>query len=76
MPEINNLLIKVDILGIIQQKTDFQLGFVEVKTNSLNLMDIGQLWGYTKLVNPVESYLVSLEGLGTLQMVLDVAHRN
>lgn len=77
--ELKGLLIKVDVIGILQRnkgsQIDTKLVFVEVKDELLTLKDLGQLWGYTKLANPIESFLISSEGLGTLQIILDVHNR-
>src|SRR5690606_7552752 len=74
--EAMGLSIKVDILGILTRaNTDVQLVFVEVKNKPLTLKDIGQLWGYTKLINPKESFLISSEGLGSLSYIFNVLKR-
>lgn len=76
MPELSGLLIKVDIVGILKKRNDqIHLVFAEIKDELLTLKDLGQLWGYTKLANPVESFLISSEGLGTLQILFDVHKR-
>ena len=77
--ELEGLLIKVDVIGILQKNNgkqdDIKLVFVEVKDELLTLKDLGQLWGYIKLANPIESFLISSEGLGTLQIIFDVHNR-
>ncbi len=76
--ELEGLLIKIDIIGILQKSKShdgIKLVFVEVKDELLTLKDLGQLWGYTKLANPTESFLISSEGLGTLQIIFDVHNR-
>lgn len=60
------LNIKVDLLGMLRNKEKEELVFVEVKDAQLTLKDLGQLWGYTQLLNPLESFLISSIGLGTL----------
>jgi hypothetical protein len=60
------LNIKIDILGILRDDKREELVFVEVKDDLLTLKDLGQLWGYTQLINPVESFLISSKGLGLL----------
>lgn len=60
------LKIKIDIIGILQSKRREELVFVEVKENALTLKDLGQLWGYTQLINPLESFLISPKGTGVL----------
>ena len=73
--EAIGLSIKVDIVGIIRSKKKVQLAFVEVKDKLLTLSDLGQLWGYTQLIDPVESFLISAKGLGSLKNVLTVLKR-
>ncbi len=76
--EINEtigLAIKVDIVGVLEKGKEIKLVFVEVKDKALNLKDLGQLWGYTQLINPLESFLISSEGLGTLEKVFKILKR-
>lgn len=67
--------IKVDIVGVLRKGHEIKLVFIEVKDQPLTLPDLGQLWGYTQLINPVESFLVSSEGLGRLDYLLKVLKR-
>lgn len=69
------LSIKVDIIGVLKRSTKIELVFVEVKDKPLTLSDLGQLWGYTKLLNPIESFLVSSKGLGVLEYLFKVLKR-
>lgn len=73
--EAIGLSIKIDIVGILQKGNETKLVFVEVKDNPLTLSDLGQLWGYTQLLNPVESFLVSSEGLGSLEYLFKILKR-
>ena len=73
--EAIGLSIKVDIVGIIRSKKKTKLAFVEVKDKPLSLSDLGQLWGYTQLIDPAESFLISSKGLGGLDKVLKVLKR-
>ena len=73
--EAIGLGIKVDIVGILTRKSEVKLALVEVKDKPLTLRDLGQLWGYTQLLNPVESFLISSRGLGTLTYILKVLKR-
>lgn len=73
--EAIGLSIKIDIVGILRKSKDVKLVFVEVKDGALTLKDLGQLWGYTQLINPIESFLVSPEGLGSLDYLLKVLKR-
>lgn len=77
IPEAVGLKIKVDIVGILLGKnTDPKLAFVEVKDQNLTLKDLGQLWGYTKLLNPVESFLLSSKGTGALETIIKQYQRH
>ncbi len=73
--EAIGLQIKVDIVGILKRGDEFKLVFVEVKDTDLTLKDLGQLWGYTQLIDPIESFLVSSKGLGRLSHIINVLKR-
>lgn len=73
--EAIGLGIRVDIVGILKRAAETKLVFIEVKDQPLTLADLGQLWGYTQLLNPVESFLISSAGLGTLEYILKVLKR-
>lgn len=73
--EAIGLQIKVDVVGILKRGNDFKLVFVEVKDAELTLKDLGQLWGYTQLIDPVESFLISSKGLGRLSYLFNVLKR-
>ena len=61
------LAIKIDIAGILKRANLIKLGFIEVKDQPLTLKDLGQLWGYSQLIDPVESFLISSNGLVSLE---------
>ncbi len=69
------LNIKIDILGILSNHKHHELVFVEVKDALLTLKDLGQLWGYTQLINPIESFLISSRGLGVLSDIYNTLKR-
>jgi len=73
--EAIGLSIKVDIVGILKKADEIKIVFVEVKDQPLTLSDLGQLWGYTQLINPVESFLISSRGLGGLDYLFKVLKR-
>lgn len=73
--EAISLQIKVDIVGILKRGNDFKLVFVEIKDTELTLKDLGQLWGYTQLIDPIESFLISSKGLGRLSHIFNVLKR-
>lgn len=63
--------IQVDVLGIIKQKNNVFLVFIEAKKTQLNLHDLGQLWAYCKLCDPLEAFLLSSNGLGSLNKIFN-----
>lgn len=69
------LSIKVDIVAVLRRGEEIKLAFVEVKDDPLTLSDLGQLWGYTQLINPVESFLVSSKSLGRLSHLFNILKR-
>ena len=69
------LSIRVDIVGVLRKSNETKLFFIEVKDSPLTLTDLGQLWGYTQLIDPVESFLISSKGLGSLEYLLKVIKR-
>jgi len=73
--EAIGLQIKVDVVGILKRGDEFKLVFVEVKDTELTLKDLGQLWGYTQLIDPIESLLISSKGLGRLSHLFNVLKR-
>lgn len=73
--EAIGLSIKVDIVGILKRTNEIKIVFAEIKDQPLTLSDLGQLWGYTQLINPVESFLISSRGLGSLDYLFKVLKR-
>ena len=73
--EAMGLSIRIDIVGILKKSAETKLVFIEVKDQSLTLADLGQLWGYTQLINPVESFLISSKSLGSLEYLFKVLKR-
>lgn len=73
--EAIGLMIKVDILGILKKGDEYKFVFVEVKDVPLTLKDLGQLWGYTQLIGPIESFLISPKGIGRLGHLFNTLRR-
>jgi len=73
--EAIGLQIKVDVVGILKRGNEFKFVFVEVKDTDLTLKDLGQLWGYTQLIDPEETFLISSKGLGRLSHLFNVLRR-
>ena len=64
-PEFETYVIKVDITAAITYKNQCNLAFVECKLNPINLKDISQLLGYSKVVNPRHSFIISPTGISS-----------
>jgi len=64
-PEFETYVIKVDITGVVEYKEKCLLSFVECKLNSISLKDISQLIGYSKVVRPIFSLIISPSGISS-----------
>jgi len=64
-PAASSWEVRVDVVGFRKRPDVVRLGFVEVKVRPITLLDIGQLWGYSQICQPLCSFLVSPEGLST-----------
>lgn len=64
-PEFETYVIKVDITAVIRHKDECLLAFVECKLNSISLKDISQLIGYSKVVRPAFSLILSPAGISS-----------
>ena len=74
-PQSVGLDIQIDVLGIIIRRGKPNIVFIEAKKTQLNLHDLGQLWAYCKLCEPIEAFLLSSAGLGSLNKVLNNLNR-
>ena len=74
-PQSVGLDIQIDVLVIIINKGKPNIAFIEAKKTQLNLHDLGQLWAYCKLCEPIEAFLLSSAGLGSLNKVLNNLNR-
>ena len=74
-PQTIGLDIQIDVLGIVKKNGKSQIFFIEAKKTQLNLHDLGQLWAYCKLCDPIEAFLLSSAGLGSLNKILNNLHR-
>lgn len=70
-PQTVGLDIQIDVLGIVIKNGKTQIFFIEAKKTQLNLHDLGQLWAYCKLCDPAEAFLLSSNGLGSLNKILN-----
>lgn len=74
-PQSVGLDIQIDVLGILEKGSKTNIVFIEAKKTSLNLHDLGQLWAYCKLCNPLEAFLLSSKDLGSLNKILNNLNR-
>lgn len=70
-PQTVGLDIQIDVLGIIKERMETRMVFIEAKKTQLNLHDLGQLWVYCKLCDPAEAFLLSSLSLGSLNKILN-----
>lgn len=70
-PQTVGLDIQIDVLGILTKSNKSNIVFIEAKKTQLNLHDLGQLWAYCKLCDPLEAFLLSSNGLGSLNKILN-----
>lgn len=69
-PQTVGLDIQIDVLGIMRRADKANIAFIEAKKKTLNLHDLGQLWAYCKLCDPLEAFLLSSKNLGSLSKIL------
>ena len=74
-PQAVGLDIQIDVLGIVKQKIKTSLVFIEAKKTQLNLHNLGQLWAYCRLCDPMEAFLLSSAGIGSLNKILNNLRR-
>ena len=69
--------IRVDVVGFIHQPGITSLAFVECKNNKLTLAHLSQLLGYSRIAQPLLSFLISPEGFSSsLVSLLQDYHRH
>lgn len=62
-PEFETYIIRVDITAAIKYKDKCDLVFVECKLKPITLNDISQILGYSKVVKPKHSFIISPAGI-------------
>ena len=69
--------IEVDITGVIKRDDWVGLAFVECKLKKINLRDLSQLLGYSRVAHPAISILLSPEGVSdSVDFLLNVHRRD
>lgn len=74
-PQSVGLDIQIDVLGILEKRLKTNIVFIEAKKTALNLHDLGQLWAYCKLCDPLEAFLLSSKDLGSLNKIFNNLNR-
>lgn len=59
LPQFNAWDVKIDVTGVVTDGKTSHLALVECKANQLTLRDVAQLLGYSIVVKPILSVLVS-----------------
>jgi hypothetical protein len=67
--------IQIDVLGIARKNKIVKLVFIEAKITNLRLKDLGQLWAYSKLIDPDEAFLLTSKEFGSLDKILKIFNR-
>lgn len=75
-PDYSTYRIKIDLLGVIKRRKQYELVFIEVKDRALNFSHLAQLLVYSKLVRPARAILISPQGLSMhLNDIVNKYHR-
>ncbi|MEM2555427.1 MAG: hypothetical protein QXD31_01110 [Candidatus Caldarchaeum sp.] len=74
-PHYQTYEIEVDITGLIRREDKARLSFVECKLNKINLRDVSQLLGYSKVAKPELSLILSPAGVSDSINFLFNVHR-
>jgi hypothetical protein len=77
-PDYQTYEVEVDVTGVILKPgKEAHLGFVECKLGKINLRDLSQLLGYSKVASPLYSIILSPKGISqSLNLLFNVARRN
>lgn len=69
--------IQVDIVGLIKERKNTSLAFIECKLKKITLRDISQLLGYSKVAIPSFSIILSPKGVSrSMNLLLNISRRN
>jgi len=77
-PDYQTYEIEVDVTGIVKKSDEeAYLGFIECKLGRINLRDVSQLLGYSKVALPLYSVILSPKGISrSMDLLFNVARRN
>ncbi len=77
-PDYHTSEVDVDVTGVVvKSDKEARLGFIECKLGRINLRDFSQLLGYSKVVIPLYSIILSPKGISqSLNLLFNVARRN
>lgn len=76
-PESACYQVKVDVVGVLQRDSEGLLALVECKDEALDVMAVSQALGYSRIVRPLYSFLISPFGLSPpVTSLLKVYRRN
>jgi hypothetical protein len=77
-PDYQTYEIEVDVCGVVVKPNKLaHLGFIECKLGKINLRDLSQLLGYSKVAIPLYSILLSPNGIShSLNLLFNIARRN
>src|SRR2546428_7234126 len=68
--------IEVDVTGVLRRRNRNELAFVECKSAPINLKDVGQILGYSRVASPVLAVILSPAGLSSsLNLLLSAYNR-
>ena len=57
--------------NVVKKNGKTNIVFIEAKKTQLNLHDLGQLWAYCKLCDPLEAFLLSSANIGSLDKIFN-----
>jgi len=74
-PDYQTYEIQVDVTGVVDNGKTARLALVECKLEKINLRDVSQLLGYSKVALPLVSIVISPEGISDSINLLFNVHR-
>jgi hypothetical protein len=74
-PDYQTYEIQVDVTGVVDNGKTARLALIECKLEKINLRDVSQLLGYSKVALPLVSIVISPEGISDSINLLFNVHR-